>query len=78
MKSIILIVLLFVSFAFANVNINSADAKELKTLKGVGKATADRIIKYRTEHPFKTKHDIVKVKGIGEKSYEKLKKDISV
>lgn len=56
------------------ININTASASELTALPGIGPAKAERIVEYRKMHgDFKSPHDIVKVKGIGEKTYEKLK-----
>lgn len=61
------------------VNINTADSSRLQTLNGVGPATAEKIIAYRTEKgPYKTIADIKKVSGIGDKTYEKLKDHIIV
>ncbi len=52
------------------VNINTAVKKELVTLKHVGDKIADKIIKYRKDHPFQKAEDIMKVKGIGEKVFK--------
>lgn len=53
------------------VNINTATKDQLMTLKGVGEAYADRIIEYRDKNgPFQTPEDLLKVKGIGEKTLE--------
>ena len=61
------------------VNINTADREELQTLPGIGPAKADAIIEYRESHgPFQTIEDILNVSGIGEKSFEKLKDQITV
>ncbi|MFO7913991.1 MAG: helix-hairpin-helix domain-containing protein [Desulfotignum sp.] len=60
------------------VNINTADKEQLMTLKYVGDALSDRIIKYRTEQPFEAPEDIMKVKGIGEKALEANKDRIVV
>lgn len=55
------------------VNINTADADQLQMLPRVGPALADRIIGYREANgPFKTVEEIVAVKGIGDRSLEKL------
>jgi len=62
----------------AAVNINTANAEELQSLNGIGEKTAQRIIKYRTEHPFKSTGEITNVKGIGEKTFEKIKDDLEV
>lgn len=54
------------------VNINTADAATLASaMKGIGMAKAEAIVAYRTEHgPFKQVEDLLKVKGIGEKTLE--------
>ena len=60
------------------ININTADAEELDRLKGIGEKTAEAIIEYREETPFKSIEDIMNVKGIGEKKFEEIKNDICV
>ena len=59
-------------------NINTASAEELETLPNIGEATAQRIINYRTQHGnFSSIDDLQNVRGIGEKTLEKLKPFIS-
>jgi len=61
------------------ININTATAKELTKLKGIGSKTAEAIVAYREQHgAFKNASDIQKVKGIGKKTFEKIKEEISV
>jgi len=61
------------------VNINSADAAQLAMLPRVGAKAAERIIAYRTEHgPFKKTSDLMQVKGIGAKTFERLSQYVSV
>ncbi|MBQ6976930.1 MAG: helix-hairpin-helix domain-containing protein [Selenomonadaceae bacterium] len=61
------------------ININTADAKELEKIKGVGPALAGRIIDYRTNNgAFKSIDEIKKVRGIGEKTFDKMKDQITV
>ena len=60
----------------SKININKASLEELIQLKRIGPKYAERIIEYREkEGPFKTPEDIVKVKGIGPKTFE-LNKDM--
>ena len=55
------------------VAVNTADADELDTLPGVGEVIARRIIEEReTNGPFYYPEDLMNVKGIGEKTLEKL------
>ena len=61
------------------ININSASKEELKTLNGIGDATAEKIIKYREEHgSFSAIEDIMKVSGIKDKLFSKIKDYITV
>ncbi len=56
------------------VNINSAGVDELVTLPGIGKAYAERIVEYRQKNgPFKKVEDILNVRGIGEKTFDRIK-----
>ena len=55
------------------VNINTATQDELCLLPRIGEKVAQRIIEYRTVNgPFKSTADLKNVKGIGDKTYEKL------
>ena len=61
------------------INLNSATQAELETLPGVGAKTAARIIDYRQKKgPFKKIEELMNVQGIGEKSFLKLKPQITV
>jgi len=61
------------------ININGSDAAELMKLKGVGKVLAGRIVEYRsTNGSFKEVEELKKVKGLGQKLYEKIKDKVSV
>ena len=60
--------------AAATVNINTATASELQKLPGIGAATATRILEYRQKNgPFKKAEELMNIRGIGEKSFLKLK-----
>ncbi len=61
------------------VNINTADAAGLATLPGIGAKTADLILAYRKENgPFKKIEELMNVRGIGEKSFLKLRAQVTV
>ena len=61
------------------ININTANAKELESLKGIGPATAKNIISYREEYGgFSTIEEIMNVKRIGEKTFLKIQDFITV
>ncbi len=61
------------------ININSAGPEALQALPRVGPKMAERIVRYRTENgPFRTREDLMKVKGIGKKTFEKLKDLVTV
>ena len=54
-------------------NINTATAKELKMLPGIGKKTAATVIEYRTQNGNYTEtNSLLKVKGVGKKTLEKI------
>ncbi len=61
------------------VNINTASKEELTTLNGIGEAKAQSIIDYRTQNgPFSSIKDILKVSGISQTIYDKIKNNITV
>lgn len=61
------------------VNINTATAEELDALPGVGASTAAAIVEDRANNgPFASVEDLMRVSGIGEKKFAKLKAGICV
>ena len=76
---LLLMTLLFSAFALAAVNINTATKEELDALPEIGPVKAQAIIDYRKANgPFKTPEDIMKVNGIKEGTFAKVKGMISV
>lgn len=61
------------------VNINTASAAELQTLSGIGPSMAQSIIDERTKNgAFASVDDLMRVSGIGEKKFAKIKDCICV
>ena len=61
------------------INLNTATIDQLETLPGIGRKTAERILEYRTKiGAFKRIEELMNVKGIGEKSFLKLKPLVAV
>ena len=68
-----------VATAEGPVNINHASESDLDALPGVGPSTARAIVEDRDANgPFSTIEDLMRVSGIGEKKFEKLKSSICV
>jgi competence protein ComEA len=62
----------------APVNLNSATAEQLDALDGVGPATAQKILEYRTQHGgFSSVEDLAQIAGIGPKKLEALKPQVT-
>jgi len=63
----------------SQVNVNTATVAELQLLPRIGPALAQRIVEFRTANgPFKAPQELVRVKGIGERSFELLKPYVTV
>ena len=61
------------------ININTAQSDELETLPGIGPVYAERIIAHRESNgAFETIADIMAVKGIGPKCFERIESRICV
>ena len=67
------------SDVIGKININTAEAEELMLLPSVGEGRAEDIIEYREENgDFSRIEDIMQVSGIGEKTFEEIKEQITV
>jgi competence protein ComEA len=76
---LLLVTVLFSALALAAVNINTANRAELEALPEIGPVKAQAIIDYRNANgPFKSPEDVMKVTGIKEGTYGKIKGLISV
>ena len=61
------------------ININTATAAQLEALPGIGARTAQAIVDHRQKNGgFKKIEELMNVKGIGEKSFLKLKPMVTV
>lgn len=61
------------------ININTATAEELDSLPGIGPSTAAAIVEDRERNgPFASPEDLMRVSGIGEGKFSKLKDQIRV
>ena len=68
-----------VSDGTGRVNINTATREQLMTLTGIGESKAERILEYREKNgSFQKIEDIMKIAGIKEGTFEKIKNSISV
>jgi competence protein ComEA len=62
----------------AKVDLNTASSAELQTLPGVGPATAQKILTYRSQHgPFSSTDQLQDISGIGPAKYAKVKDLVS-
>lgn len=61
------------------ININTADEETLCTLSGIGESRARDIVRYREENgPFESCEDIMKVPGIKDSVYSKIRDRIKI
>ena len=70
---IALLAFVVVTPLMAEIDVNTATASELRSIKGIGPKTAQKIIDYREEHgPFPSIDSVTRVKGIGAKTLKKM------
>jgi competence protein ComEA len=69
----------YVGLAFGAVNVNTASKEQLESLDGIGPVKAQAIIDYRKKNgPFKSLEDVKKVDGVGDATFDKIRKDIAL
>ena len=74
---VLTMILLGVTLLFGAVDINSAGKKDLISLSGIGAKKADAIIEYRDTNCFKNVDELAKVKGIGKKTIDKNRDNLT-
>lgn len=61
------------------IDLNRASEAELQTIRGIGPAKAQDIVRYRKEHgPFASVEDLKKIRGIKDAFFERVKEDLKV
>jgi len=67
------------SSASAVVDLNTATAAQLEALPGIGPATAQAILEYRTQHGrFRSVNELLEVRGIGEAKLAQIRPHVRV
>ncbi len=65
--------------AITKININTADAEAIASLKGIGVKKAQAIVDFRDQvGPFKSVEQLLEVKGIGEKLLDKIRGQVTL
>lgn len=60
------------------VNLNEATPEQLEFLPGVGPSKAKAIVDHRKAHPFKRVEELTRIKGIGKKTFARLRPLLSL
>ena len=66
MKKIVALLMLCVSFMFAEINLQTASKEELMGIKGIGEKKADQIMEYRKTNTINNPEDLKNIKGFGD------------
>lgn len=74
-----LMALFLTHLAVASVDINTADEKQLRTVKGIGPVKAKALLAWRSKNgSFHTLADVRKVKGFGAKTLARIGHDLTI
>jgi competence protein ComEA len=65
-------------FAVDRIDLNTATVEQLLQLKGIGETIAAKIVEHRKDHKFSSVDEIVNVKGIGTKTLENIRDQVTV
>jgi competence protein ComEA len=60
------------------VNLNNASEEQLEFLPGIGPQKARAIVEHRRAHPFHKTDELLKVKGIGRKTFGRLRPYLTI
>ena len=60
------------------VNVNEATPEQLEMLPGIGPSRAKAIADHRKAHPFRRVEELTRIKGIGKKTFARLKPMIAL
>jgi competence protein ComEA len=61
------------------IDLNKASENQLMEIPGIGPALAKRIVEFRDENgDFQRVEDLLKIRGIGEKSFQKIRPHVTV
>ena len=79
MVKFIFLLMFLITSLFGVVNVNKANSAQLQTLNGIGPTKAGEILKYRKAHgAFKSVDELLEVKGIGPKTLQHIKSQVSI
>ena len=67
------LILFFCFVSLFGLSLDEATISDFREIKGVGKKTAERIVKYRDEHQVTNIDDLIHVKGVGKRKLERIK-----
>lgn len=60
------------------VDLNAASVQELMSLPGIGRKRAEDIVRQRKQVPYQKTWDLLRVRGIGRRTYARLKPYIRI